>query len=356
MKILHVAHIRNNPFNGVCVAVSAHIIHQSKLVKVALLNIIDCKIEGVDKQFIYTGGNWVNDVSEEFKEPDLVVFHEVYHLQFAKIAKSLRNMGIPYIIVPHGSLVKASQQIKRVKKIIANTFFFRRFIHCTGAVQCLSESEFTNTMFRVKKFIGTNGVVLPPLFKKEFHTDKIVISYIGRLQWKVKGVDLLIKATKQLHQLLLDNHVEFHIYGPDKFGWLSQIEKMIKENSVEDLFVFHDAVRGDDKLSVLLDSDLFIQTSRHEGMPMGILEALSFGLPCLVTVGTALGNIIKKYNAGWVADNNVDSICNMISTAINDKGKWMIKSKKAREMIENEYSWDVISKSTINNYKQIVNK
>lgn len=44
---------------------------------------------------------------------------------------------------------------------------------------------------------------------------------------------------------------------------------------------------------VLLQTDLFIQTSRHEGMPMGLLEALSIGVPCLVTVGTSLGHIIK---------------------------------------------------------------
>ena len=97
MKILHIAHIRNNPFNGVCVVVPAHVIHQSKLADVALLNIIDCKINGVEKQFVYTGADWRKDVSEDFKKPDIVVFHEVYHIQFVKIAKSLRKMKIPYV-------------------------------------------------------------------------------------------------------------------------------------------------------------------------------------------------------------------------------------------------------------------
>ena len=37
----------------------------------------------------------------------------------------------------------------------------------------------------------------------------------------------------------------------------------------------------EEKRQILLDTDVFIQTSRFEGMPMGILEALSYGLPCL---------------------------------------------------------------------------
>lgn len=354
MKILHIAHIRNNPFNGVCVAVPAHLIHQSKLADVALLNIIDCKINGVERQFVYTGSDWRKDVSEDFKKPDIVVFHEVYHIQFAKIAKSLRKMKIPYVIIPHGSLVKASQHVKRWKKIIANTFFFHRFIYCANGIQCLSENEYKSTLFPGNKFIATNGIDIPLLYKKTFRVDRIIISYIGRLQWYVKGLDLLVKAAKKIRILLLKNNVIFKIYGPDKLGWKAQLQDMIKDNEVEDLFIINDPVDSKDKQTVLLESDLFIQTSRHEGMPMGVLEALSIGVPCIVTVGTSLGNIIKKYNAGWVAENNVDSICEMISTAISEKETWNNKSENARILTINEYSWDIISNLTIKKYNKII--
>lgn len=354
MKILHIAHIRNNPFNGVCVAVPAHIIHQYHLADVALLNIVDCKIDGISKQFIYTGRDWCENVSEDFKRPDIVIFHEVYHIQFVKIATSLRKLHIPYVIVPHGSLVKASQHVKWWKKLLANIFFFHDFIYGAKAIQCLSNKEYSDTLFKVNKFIGTNGVDIPLEQKQAFNKEKIVFSYIGRLQWHVKGLDLLIKATEKIHDVLSEKHVIFDIYGPDKLGWLSQIQNMIEECKVNDLFIIHEAIGHEKKISVLRDTDIFIQTSRHEGMPMGILEALSVGVPCLVTVGTSLGDIIKRHDAGWVAENNVESICKVITSAINDRGTWCVKSKNARQLIEKEYSWEVISETTVNHYKNLI--
>lgn len=354
MKILHIAQIRNNPFNGVCVAVPAHILHQSKLADVALLNIVENSIKGVNKQFFYTGDDWCKDVSEEFAAPDIVVFHEVYHIQFAKIAKSLRKKKIPYVIVPHGSLVKGALQKKWLKKMLANLLIFNSFINGASALQVLSNNELVNTAFKPSKFIGTNGVDISEKYKTSFSAGKITITYIGRLQWYVKGLDLLIEAAKMLHDFLIEHHVQFCIYGPDKLGWLSQIQCMIKEAGIEDLFVIHGAVMAEKKMSILMNADIFIQTSRHEGMPMGILEALSLGIPCLITVGTSLGDVVEKYGAGWVAQNDAESISKVLKAAVLERKEWQFKSNNARNLVEKEYSWNIISKNTINRYQKII--
>lgn len=356
MIILHVANISNNPFNGVCIAVPAHINHQKQFADVALLNTMNLNlpIEGIDKQFVYSGKRWVDDVSEDFKNPDVVIFHEVYHIQYINISRDLRRMGISYIIFPHGCLVKAAQHTKRLKKIIANMFFFRKFIYGARAVQCLSENEYNNTLFDIPKFICSNGVDIPQLCKSNFHNDRIVISYIGRLQWYVKGIDLFVEAVGRLKDRLLELNACVNIYGPDKLGWKSDILHLITKNHVEELIHVHDAIANKEKAVVLLDTDIFIQTSRHEGMPMGILEAMSFGVPCLITEGTSLGTITKSYDAGWVADNNADSICEKLEIAINQRDTWKFKSQNAKNLVKDEFSWDKISYDAIKKYQQIV--
>lgn len=357
MTILHIAFLRNDPFTGVCVAAPEHVRNQGKFAEVALLNTNDCHIEGIENQFVYHNKNWKNDVSLEFQKPDIAIFHEVYHLEFARIARDLDHDGIPYVIIPHGCLVRAAQQKKWWKKTIANMLFFYRFIHHSLALQCLSINEMNNTAFNVPKFIGTNGVNVTSKYKSSFNKNKIKIIYIGRLEIIPKGIDLLLKAVWQVKQdANIVNEFTIDMFGPDVKGRYAEVEQLINTNEVGDVVTLHHELLGEEKQNRLLHADVFIQTSRHEGMPMGILEALSFSLPCLITEGTSLGDIVKKYDAGWVAQNSVDSIAKTLVTALRESDEYLNKSTNARRLIDEHFSWEVIAKAAVAKYRELLDK
>ena len=111
------------------------------------------------------------------------------------------------------------------------------------------------------------------------------------------------------------------------------------------LTVFLGVKVGDtEKEAAYLDADMFIQTSRTEGMPMGILEALSYGLPCIVTEGTTLMNIVNDNNAGWGCHTDAESVAEALKNAINESDTLSEKSDSARRLIISTFSWDIISK------------
>jgi len=354
LTILHIADIKNDSYNGVCVVVPNHIEHQEKYANAALLNINKEKIKGVKKQISFSKGMTISSISNLFDSPDIIIFHEAYCKEFPFLASSARKMNIPYVIVPHSELTVEAQNKKKIKKKIANYLLFNKFFNGAAAIQCLSDQERKNTKFGKRKFISTNGIDMPKRKKESFHKDHYDFVYIGRLDAYHKGLDLLIKAIAEEKEFLKRNKCKFYIYGPDYNGRYKHLSNLILENNVGELVMLNHEVSGEKKEEILLNSDVFIQTSRFEGMPMGILEALSYGLPCLVTEGTTLSSEINDYQAGIGVRNDYKSIAAGIKRLVFNKEFYKM-SQRAIMLVNDNFSWDIISKSAVNKYEKIVN-
>lgn len=354
MVIIHVVKVKNRPFCGVDVIVPKHIEEQQKKETVALLNLANVRCTGVKHQFEYNGDFNIDQIPEQFNHPDIVIFHQVYAPEYIKISKILRQKKIPYIIVPHGSLTTEAQKTKRIKKILGN-ILFSPFIKHAAAIQCLSEKEKVNTNIKVPKFIGTNGCIIPSRHKHSFTTNKTRFVYIGRLDCHIKGLDIMLDAFKLVKDSPYKDQFELRIYGPAYKGSYAFIHEMIAERALNDCVSVHSPVIADEKEQVLLESDVFIQTSRSEGMPMGILEALSYGLPCLITTGTTLGDLVKQHDSGWVADTNAQSVFENIVCVINENNTLSEKSKGAIKLISNHFTWDKVTYDNINAYRKYAN-
>jgi len=368
MVILHIASVRDNPFSGVCVSVPLHIISQSKCAEVGFINITNISIHHFAKvtpedlafpkysQIRFNTPFDINDLPKPFCAPDIVVFHGIYAKEYLSMSAGLRKNNIPYIIVPHGMMRVEAQRKKKFKKRIANSLLFNRFFKNSLAIQCLSKAEMDSTHFGTPKFLGTNGISVPSQKKDSFSKRGIKFIYIGRYEWKIKGLDLLFGAIQLKAKILREEGAHFELFGPDHLGQLVGVKKLAKKNRIEDLVTINTEISGEEKERKILESDIFTQTSRNEGMPMGILEALSYGLPCLVTEGTSLASMINKHNAGWGVLTTKENIAQALQDIIENRDSWNFKGQNARKLIEDEFLWSKISENTVKNYQEILDE
>ena len=355
LKILHIACVTNSPFNGVCVVAPLHAKHQGEYASTAFLNINGTTIDSACNQINLPGEFSLDAVKEAWHTPDLVIFHEAYRMPYLKIAAELKRHNVPYVIIPHGELSESAQKKKYLKKKIANLVFFNRFVGGALAVQCLSDFECSSVRFKARKIVETNGIAIPNQKKADFSSEGVGFLYIGRLDAYHKGLDLMIEAIALAASELRRRHASFRIFGPDYQGRFDNIQALIKEHGVEDLVRFDHELTGKEKEGMLLASDIFLQTSRFEGMPMGILEALSYGLPVAVTQGTTIAPFVAENASGWTSSTDSSDIARMlVEASAADREELALKSCSARNSVANAFAWDRVAEQAVSRYQALL--
>lgn len=359
MNILYLSKLSGNPWAGPTYSVPEQIYAQSFFDNVFWLNLNHNKIDAWCKEenFFHNLGSGFSEIAQlppPFNKPDLAVVEQMYAYPFSKVIMELQHKEIPYIIVPRGELCESSQKKKKFKKLVGNFIWFNKMIDRALAIEYLSENEYISSKKWINKkhIIIPNGIHLPNQSKHLFSSDEIRATYIGRLDLYHKGIDLLLNAISLIRDDLNANHFHLTLYGPALHEEKNVIKKIIDEKKIQNLISLNDGVYGEEKKNILENTDLFVLTSRMEGLPMAVLEALSYGIPCLVTKGTNMAEEIKSENAGWIAETDVESIKEAFLDLLLCPD--FTKKSNCACKLAKKYSWSSIAALTHDQYERLM--
>lgn len=349
MNILFLSHLSGASYAGPTYSVPKQIEAQAKIDNVFWYNAcISQKNEWKELSYYHDitdyPGESIYDLPSPFDKPDVIVVEGFYNMTNSKLRKELVKDKYPYVIIPRGELTKQAQKRKSLKKKIANLFFCNSFAHNARAIQYLTEQEYKDSgdKWNSNHIIVPNGIDLPYKTKVSFSNDGIKCISIGRLEPYQKGLDLLIKACAEIQSELQKANCTIKICGPDSEGKLSELKKLVSDNGLEKIVSFGNPLYGEDKESALLDSDVFLMTSRFEGHPMALIEAISYGLPCLVTQGSNMSQLIYENKSGWSAENNIESIQSAMISMLSSIEQFECYSHNSRNVAK-YFEWQVIS-------------
>ena len=148
--------------------------------------------------------------------------------------------------------------------------------------------------------------------------------------------------------------ITVNMYGigsEEEIAYVHNRINKIRNLKVEDKGTIYD----EEKVKALRKANILLLTSRYEGSPMTILDALSYGNPCLVTPGTNVAEDIVSNNIGWKTELNAEAIADCILKAREDyKQNYADYYERCRKYVLDNFLWDKIAQQSVQVYKDII--
>lgn len=228
----------------------------------------------------------------------------------------------PYYVFPHGMLdswFKRAFPLKHAKKWIYWPWGEYRVLRDAAAVIFTSEEERIQArksfwLYRVRERVSPLGLeeetVLPgakETFLTRFSSLKgtRILLFLGRLHPK-KGCDLLIDAFPR------DSDLSVVLAGPDQIGWAKELRARVQSVDLADRVVFTGMLEGELKQGAFAAADAFILPSHQENFGMSVVEALSAGVPALISNCVNIWREIEQDGAGYVDNDDLDGTRRLI--------------------------------------------
>jgi glycosyltransferase involved in cell wall biosynthesis len=241
---------------------------------------------------------------------DVLHFHGCLIPEFSAIARIAKARGARWIVSPRGGLMDRALKRNATAKALYLNLFEKSFLDDAAAIHvlCRPEAIEVSRHFKHDRLLeipnGVNFADIDPLLplKRVAHSKGApVAGFVGRLDVEQKGLDLLLEGLALHAQRGGATRLELVGDGPDR----KSLEALVERLGLSQRVKFHGELRGKDKFAFLDRVDYFVHTSRWEGMPNAVLEALAVGKPVLVSEQTNMGDLVEDNSAGLCLKENV---------------------------------------------------
>jgi len=258
---------------------------------------------------------------------DIIHTHEEGSKRWSLLCKVFKpDLKLIYTI--HASAIIPSYSfVKKLlhNKLIDGTISIAKYIHKQCLDLNIANSYYINNCIDIKLFAKNRAQVSK---NPEF----LNIINVSRLSLYQKNQEVLIKALGECKKRGLNfkcNFVGGIFYKfPDA---MQTVTELARQNNVDsEAFFLGDR---DDVPGLLSEADLFILSSRFEGMPLVLLEAMAAGLPIIGSNIISINEFINHGENGLLfeSENHLD-LANKICELYHDR-------EKLKFMAENAYNF-----------------
>jgi glycosyltransferase involved in cell wall biosynthesis len=277
--------------------------------------------------------------------PDLLHLHSPYFPPNATLAAWARRRRLPYVVTPHGALSPGELANRWFLKLPYKVLFERpllnhaAFVHAVGASEALDRYGVTAQV--VLAPCGIDFPTVPAELDRQALASRHpalrgrrVFFFLGRLDPRQKGLDLLVRAFAAAG---LDG-ATLVVAGPDFRGGRAELERMAARTRAPILVL--GPLHGRMAFDGIAGADVFVHPSRWEGMPQSVLEAAAVGVPSLVTPPADPLGRLSRGGGAVVVELGVASIAAGLRTMAGLSDDDLRAMGERARAIAREFTWE----------------
>lgn len=221
--------------------------------------------------------------------PDILHFHN------ESLIEVLRYYHVPKVVTVHSTNARMPSIYDK----------YRAIFSISDAVKKDLESRY----LKLESTTVYNGIRFADIPTKESYSQKpFRIVQVGRVDHKVKGQDVLMRAVKRIVDMHGDGEVIVDFIG-ENAGSMDYLLGLSNEMRVAGSFRFLGKLSRREVHQNLHLYDLLVQPSRFEGFGLTIVEAMAAKVPVLVSDIDGPMEIIARGRYGKYFKNQSDSDC-----------------------------------------------
>tara|TARA_B100000575_G_scaffold121034_2_gene96349 strand:+ start:3604 stop:4767 length:1164 start_codon:yes stop_codon:yes gene_type:complete len=314
--------------------------------------------------------DWFNralaEIREIHKENPIDVIHSNEFAAKGAIGWARKN-DIPIVVVCHGSLrtellsfLSAADMRPRYWHwlILTPLHLLRRCILWEmpmrrAAKSIVLVSPTLSGDFRMfsggKVDVIENGISLPKKTSNGSTGEDIRLLCTGRAD-KQKGFQTAIRAVAEIEDMPL--HLDIIGTGP----YFDDLKRISSDLGTDDKVTFHGRVDDDELNRAYSSADIYlIPTTRYEGLPLALLEAMSHGIP---TISSEIGGnsdvITHNHDGIFIKPGNLPELISSIRRLGNDREERKRISQAARATTERRFDKERMVAETLERLESLV--
>ncbi|GAA4068729.1 glycosyltransferase family 4 protein [Amphibacillus indicireducens] len=294
----------------------------------------------------------VKKVIESDDNSDLLIFHDIFSCY--TYYKKKKNFDENVILVLHTNGDTWKMVYEYFPKL--NKKLFNRFFNYVEKYVC----ENSNRIVFVSEMSAANFVGLRPEYKdkiaciyngidsssdlaNEIDIERLRMISVGTLNSR-KAQNLIIESLAQI----VDKSIKLTLVGDGEKK--EEFYEIAENNQVLDQVDFLGS--RNDVEEILRGHNLFIMSSKDEGLPISIIEAMKHGLPIIATNVGGIPELID--GNGILVEPDVESIKKAIEELNNNKTTLKEMSIKSRKIFEQKFTVNRMIKNYSDLIKEVI--